>query len=151
MIAAAEIAAYLESKSIQFRITAPPGGGDVAVHVPYETSEAKHHLVVRTVATVSIIQFTVLKVAALTADASRRLDAYAYLEDLNGLLLAGAFAVNKDDGEVRYVYSLPGSLVTAANFPDLYEDLVPKILQSCDEVCREIRTPAAPPAGPAAS
>ena len=139
MITVAEISAYLESKSIKFQITSPPGGEDHDIHVPYETSTTKHRLVVRTVATSAIIQFTVLEIAFLKARAPNLMSIYAYLEDLNGLLLAGAFAVNKDSGEVRYVYSLPGDLVAKENFPTLYEDLLPKILQSCDEVYREIQ------------
>ena len=76
----------------------------------------------------------------MKAAAANALEVYSYLGDLNGLLLSGAFAVSKDNGEVRYVYTLPGSLVSAENFPALYEDILPKILQSCDEVYREIQT-----------
>ena len=137
MITAAEIRAYLESKSIAFKTTSPPDSGDQDIHVPYETAAAKHHLVVRAAATLAVIQFTVLEIVFLKAGAPEIISVYAYLEDLNGLLLAGAFAVNKDNGEVRYVYTLPNYLVTAENFPTLYEDLLPKILQSCDEVYKE--------------
>ena len=137
MITAAEIRDYLESKSIAFKITSPPDSGDQDIHVPYETAATKHHLVVRAAATLSAIQFTVLEIAFLKAGAHDLMSVYEYLGDLNGLLLAGAFAVNKDNGELRYVYTLPNYLVTAENFPTLYEDLLPKILQSCDEVYTE--------------
>ncbi|NNN05623.1 MAG: hypothetical protein HKL90_06955 [Elusimicrobia bacterium] len=143
MITAAQIGAYLESQSIKFQITSPPAGEDRDIHVPYETAAAKHHLVIRALASAAIVQFTVLKIGFLKTGMPDRLSGYAYLGELNGLLLAGAFAVGKDDGEVRYVYSLPGALVTAENFPTLYEDLLPQILQSCDEVHREIQ--AMPP------
>ena len=140
MITASEIGAYLESKSIAFKVTSPPGVEDRDIHVPYETSTTKHHLVVRTSATHGFLQFTVLEVAFLAAGAPGRASVQDYLGELNGLLLAGAFAVNKESGELRYVYTLPDYLVTAGNFPTLYEDLLPKILQSCDEVYREVQT-----------
>ena len=139
MITADQIGAYLESQGIKFQITVPPASEDRDIHVPYETAAAKHHLVVRALASAAIVQFTVLKVGFLKADGADRLSVYAALGELNGLLLAGAFAVNKEEGEVRYVYSLPGALVTADNFPALYEDLLPQILQSCDEVHQELR------------
>lgn len=139
MIAASRIGAYLESQGIKFQITVPPASDDRDIHVPYETAAAKHHLVVRVLPSAAIVQLTVLKVGYLQ-DGAGRLSGYAALAELNGLLLAGAFAVNKEDGEVRYVYSLPGALVTDDNFPVLYEDLLPQILQSCDEVHQELRT-----------
>ncbi len=140
MITAAQIGAYLESQGIKFQITVPPDSEDRDIHVPYETAAAKHHLVVRAMVSAGIVQFTVLKVGVLKAGAAERLSVYAALGELNGLLLAGAFAVNKEDGEVRYVYSLPGALVTADNFPAVYEELLPQILQSCDEVHQELLT-----------
>lgn len=138
MINSAQIRERLTSRNLVFQSQPGPNGTE-AFFIPYAAQHAqKHVMVIRSVEEFSIVQIVVIDIYLLKPETPNYLAALAYVSELNGLLLVGAFATNRETGELRFNYNLPQSLVTPENFLAIYDEIAPKILASCDDAYSEV-------------